>query len=403
MKKNERKLNIIKLIILFIIFAYIILSLANLFLDPVNKVNIVQGKISDEASVEGYIIRDENVLNTNNVSDILLSKEEGSKVAKGQVVGTYVSKNNDNTQKKIEELDLKIQAALQEQTDLYSSDTQKIEKEIEQLLQQINNTNEMQKISQKYTEIHNLLEKKAKLSGELSQSGSYINELIAQRNNYEKELNESTDYIKTTTAGIVTTRVDGLENVLKTTDIENITYDILESYELRTDEIVAIDSKKIKIVDNYYCYLVVNLENNKYSDKIEEGQNIKVRLNTGSTDTINATIAKVREGEKSKTVFLKISKNVENLILYRKISFDIVWWEYEGLKVPNDCLTIEGEKTYITKIKNNAEYRILVKILKQNDDYAIIDNLDTKDIEKLGITSEEVGGEISIYDEIKIK
>ena len=50
MKKsnNEKKLNIVKLIIVFAIFAYVILSLANLFLDPVNKVNIVQGKISDE-------------------------------------------------------------------------------------------------------------------------------------------------------------------------------------------------------------------------------------------------------------------------------------------------------------------------------------------------------------------
>ncbi|MBE5822162.1 MAG: hypothetical protein E7311_06235 [Clostridiales bacterium] len=403
-KKNEgKKLNIVRLIIVFAIFAYVLISLINLFLDPVNKVNIVQGKISDEQSVEGYIIREETVLNTNNVSDIILSKPEESKVAKGQVVGTYTSKNNDSTRKKIEELDVKIQSALQEQTDLYSSDTKKIETEIEQLLQDINNSNEMQKINQKYTEIHTLLEKKAKLSGELSSSGSYINELISQRNAYEKELNESTDYIKSTSSGIVSIRVDGLENVLRTTELDNITYEMLEEYNLRTDEIVAIDTKKIKIVDNYYCYLVTNIENNKYNEKIEEGKNIKVRFNIGNSETINATIVKVKENENSKTVFLKISKNVEDLILYRKISFDIIWWEYEGLKVPNASLVIEGQNTYITKLKNNAEYKVLVKVLKQNNDYAIIDNLNEEDMKKLGITEQQLGGEISIYDEIKVQ
>ena len=402
-KNTEKKLNIVKLFILFAILAYVIISLANLFITPVNKVRITQGKISDESSVEGYIIRDETVLSTNNVSDIALSKLEGSKVSKGQVVATYVSKNNDLTKKKIEELDAKIQVALQEQTDLYSSDTQKLEKEIERILQDINNTNEMQDITQSYTQIHSLLEKKAKLSGELSQSGSYINDLIKQRNTYEQELNESTDYIKSTISGILTTKVDGLEEAFKASDIQSITYDMLESYNLRTDEIIATNTKKIKIVDNYYCYLVTNIDNDKYPEKIEEGKNIKVRFNSGTSETVNAIIDKVVENENKKTVFLKISKNVENIISYRKISFDIVWWEYEGLKVPNNTIKTEGDKTFVTKIKNNAEYDIMVKILKQNEDYAIIDNLSSEDAEKLGISQESTGGTVSIYDEIKIQ
>lgn len=399
---DKKKINIIKIVVVFLIFSYVIISLANLFLSPVNKIHIVQGKISDESSINGYIIREEKIIDTNNVSDVILVKTEGSKVAKGQIVGTYVSKNNDVTRKKIDELDIKIQEALQQQTDLYSSDTKKIEEEIERLLQNANKTNEMQELEQTYIQIHSLLEKKAKLSGDLSQSGSYIKELISQRNSLEKELNESTDYIKSDISGIITTRVDGLENVFKVNDIDNLTYDLFEDYDLITDEIISTSNKKIKVVDNYYCYLVAKIDDEKYYDKIEEGKNIKVKLNVGNLDSINATIVKVKENEDSKTVFLKISRNVEDLILYRKISFNIIWWEYEGLKVPNDALNIEGEKVYVTKLKNNAEYKVMVKVLKQNNEYAIISNLDSNDIEKLGISEEEIGGEVSIYDEIKI-
>ena len=68
--------------------------------NPVKKITVIQGEIADEQSVEGYVIRDETVLSTNMVSDIMLTKTEGSRVGKNEVVGTYVSK----TKEEMEEL-----------------------------------------------------------------------------------------------------------------------------------------------------------------------------------------------------------------------------------------------------------------------------------------------------------
>ena len=64
-------------------------------------------------------------------------------------------------------------------------------------------------------EINESLTKKAKLTGELSPSGSYIKELISKRSKYEEQLNSGSEYIEATVSGLVSYKVDGLEDVLK--------------------------------------------------------------------------------------------------------------------------------------------------------------------------------------------
>ena len=59
---------------------------------------------------------------------------------------------------------------------------------------------------------------------------------------------------------------------------------------------------------------------------VRNGQKVKIRLSTN--EEITATIVyKAQEQESDEVVIvLKITNNVENLISYRKISFDIIWW-----------------------------------------------------------------------------
>ena len=399
---NKNRNKRIRTVAIIIAIVYIVAMTVIYISNPVNKITVIQGEIADEQSVEGYVIRDETVLSTNMVSDIMLTKTEGSRVGKNEVVGTYVSKTKQEMETKIKQLDEKIQKAMENQHDIYSTDTKKIESEIQTVISKLSNTNERQAVLQFKKEIDSLTEKKAKMIGELSPSGSYINQLINERNKYEKELNQSTDYIKTNLSGVVSTRIDDFENVLTTDAIENITYSELKDMKLRTDEIVPNSTKSIKIVDNYYCYIVVHITD-EHKDNIQVGDTVQIRLNYGNTEKTKAEIVSIKDEGEGKTIVLKITKNVEDLINYRKISFDIIWWEEQGLKIPNAAVVGQGNNATVTLLKYGLEYTVRVKIQAQNDDYSIITDLSSSDLEELNLSSADVKRSISIYDELVIK
>jgi len=110
------------------------------------------------------------------------------------------------------------------------------------------------------------------------------------------------------------------------------------------------------------------------------------------------------EEDDSRTIVLKITKGIEELIKYRKISLDIEWWSDEGWRVPNSSILTQDGKAYI--VRNRAGYldNILVKILRQNEDYSIVTRYDTDELKEMGYTAKEINNmpKISLYDEILI-
>ena len=66
-----------------------------------------------------------------------------------------------------------------------------------------------------------------------------MKKLIEERSGYEKELNSSTEYVQAPTAGIVSYRIDGLENVLTPDSFSNITKERLEELKIKTGKLVS--------------------------------------------------------------------------------------------------------------------------------------------------------------------
>lgn len=90
----------------------------------------------------------------------------------------------------------------------------------------------------------------------------------------------------------------------------------------------------------------------------------------------------------------------DELTQYRKISFNITWWSYSGLKVPNSAI-LEDEKglKYVIRKKAGIEQKVIVKILKKNDKYSVVDSYDNSELESLGIDAKSYI-KITQYDNI---
>ncbi len=399
MEKKIRKGRVFAVVlILALVFIYAVYLVAKLVQNPTNTFMVTNGKISQEESDIGYIIREETVVKGQNYKNGMVKiKNEGEKVAKGDSVFRYYSSGEEELKNKIAELDVEIQSLMQNEKSSFPSDVKLLESQIEKELDSIYGVNNAQKIQEYKKNINSYITKKAKIS---SPSNSRLKELLSQREEYENRLTSDSENVNAPESGIVSYRVDGLESVLTTEDFTKFNKSFLQDLKLKTGQTVASNEEVGKIINNYQCYIVFNSNTNEAkSSKV--GDIIKIRVQ--NSDTLKASVENIiDEDDESKTITVKITNDVEKLIAYRKISFDIIWWDAEGFRIPNEAIKEENGLSYVVRNRNGYYNKMLVKILKQNDEYCIVRQYKTEELEELGFTSSQIYSmrNIALYDEI---
>ena len=402
-KKRKKSKTILIYALLLIMTCYIAYTIYLLIKQPTDTFTVEEGKLYLEETRIGYIIRDETVVKGENYKNGMEQiKTEGEKVSKDEDIYRYYSNNEENLKQKIQELDLQIQEIMESQTDLFSSDIKNLEAQIDEIVEQLKEITDVQKTQEYQKQISELITKKAKIAGELSPSGSYLNKLIQERSNYENQLNSGAEYIKAPKSGLLSYRVDGLEEKLTTADFGYLSKEYLEGLDLKTGKIVATSDECGKIIDNFNCY-ITTISDSQEAREAEIGDKVKIRL--PSNVEVDAEIEYIsNEGEDERLLVLKFDKQIEELISYRKISFDLIWWSDSGLKVPNKAIVEKDGLNYV--VRNRAGYlnKLLVKIVRRNDKYSIVTAYTTDELKELGYSNSEINSykKITIYDEILI-
>ena len=399
---NKKKRNkIIISIITIIIVCYLAYTIYLLIKQPTDIFTVEEGQVSIEETNIGYIIRDEQVVkgeNYKNGMEQIIT--EGKKAAKGEAIFRYYSKNEESLIKQIADLDEKIQEVMTAQTNLYSSDIKLIENQIDEKVKELNSTTDITKLAEYKKEINELVTKKANIIGEKSPSGSYLKQLQDQRTSLENELNSGAEYITAPESGIVSYKVDGLEETLTPENFSTLSKEYLESLNLKTGKIIATSDESGKIINNFKCY-IATISSSDEAKNAKIGDDVKIRLSNNVE--IDAEIVYLsQENENENLLVLEINKQIEELTNYRKISFDLIWWSYSGLKVPNQAIVEQDGLHYV--VRNRAGYltKILVNVKMQNEKYSIVSNYDTEELKELGLTDSQIANNKSIYvyDEI---
>lgn len=400
--KNKKKVLVIYIagVMLLIYLFYIIYLLIK---QPTNVFTVENGKLYKEETDIGYVIRNEKVVkgeNYKNGMEQIIG--EGSRAAVNENIFRYYSTNEENLKQKIADLDVKIQDAMSQEEGVFTSDAKILENQIDDKIQDINKVNDISKLTEYKKEIESLVSKKAKIAGEASPQGSYLRKLIEERKKYETELNSGAEYVKAPMSGIVSYRVDGLEETLTPDNFSSLNKEYLESLNLNTGKIVASNEECGKVIDNFECY-IATISSSEEAQNAKVGDSVKVRLSNNAE--ILAEITNLIKDENNEVVIiLKVQKQIEELINYRKITFDLIWWSASGLKVPNQAIVQENDLNYV--IRNRAGYlsKILVKVKKQGDKYSIVDSYTSEELKKIGLSNSEISTykKISIYDEILV-
>lgn len=398
---SSQKKRIIVMVILIALLIYILYTIYLLIKQPTNTFTVEEGKLYQEEIDIGYVIRNEKVVKGNNYKNgILQIKSEGERAAKDENIFRYYSANEESLKKKIEDLDAKIQEVMINDNSLFSSDMKLLENQIDEKVADISQITDTTKLAEYKKEINDLVTKKAQIAGDLSPKGSYLNQLIKERKNYESQLNSGAEYVKAPMSGIVSYKVDGLEEKLTPDNFSELSKEYLENLDLKTGKIVATSEESGKVIDNFSCYIVTFSSSNE-AKSAEIGDKVKIRLSNNVEIPAEITNL-IKENEEEVTLILKIEKQIGELINYRKISFELIWWDDSGLKVPNQAIVKDGDLDYV--VRNRAGYlsKILVKVKKQGDKYSILEPYSTEELTKLGFSNEKISKykKLSLYDEI---
>ena len=260
---EEKKINVgkvVKVLLAIVIIGVFVFYMAknvfNLIQQPTNSFILSNGDLYLEETVDGYIIRDETVIQGQNYKNGMLKiKNEGERAANKEPIFRYYSENEDSIKEKIKNVDTQIQENMPSNEEIVSSDINSLEEQIKTEMDNIAKSNEIQKLKEYKAEIQVYLDRKIQLIGQSKNASETIKKLIEQKKNYENELTKNSEYVNAPKSGGVSYRVDGLEEKLTVGDFSYLNHAYLEDLHLKSGSIIPSSEEKGKIINNFECYI----------------------------------------------------------------------------------------------------------------------------------------------------
>lgn len=388
--KRRRKLKIrIATIILGVFLLIYIPSLFVCFFgSSVGTAMIKIGDIEDLVSVNGIIIRDEEVFKSPFRGKYVADKIEGEKVSANSRIATVSKESADSLIKELDSTDLSIiraQKEKQENKEFFSGDIAKLDEEIENKLKLVvneSNNNNIGRINKLRKEIDVLVQKKALVIEGLSTSDVYLNSLLREKDKIRGKLSESTVEIISSISGVVSYVIDGYEGVLSVANIKTLVPRDMEKLSIKpyineVNTTIADPQKPfvkvIKGIDSYILCLM--------SSKDVAGINVDTSINIRINDInkiINGRVYHKSEEQSGKhLVVIEMDKAMEETSSMRLLDIDLIKSSSSGLKVSLKSLkdiNLEKNEAKLVLLINNRAKIVDVKIIGKNNEYAIIDN-----------------------------
>ena len=362
---------------------------------------VVSGDIEHSVETNLYVIKNETVIDYDENQAITAIVEQGRRARENEVIATYQNDSYDEYQRQIAEIDKQIQTLVKDLPDTYSADLINIENKILDYSNEVQGTTSYLKIQEYKTKLDELAYKKITVLANASPDSSAIRELLSQRENLENLSKTSDNTILTPISGVVTYKIDLLENTYDFNDIESYSYSdfdkLISAYDNNSNNDFGI-----KIVDNFKTYLLVKSQTGENDEYIKAGRNYKIRISDLENLVISATLVKnIKEGECNYSLF-KIDNEVDALVDYRKLSCEVIWYTETGIAVPLNAIykdEIQGYD-YVLLVYGADYVRVPVKIISQSDSIALVENVEESEYKKYNL---DTTFKIELYDELVIE
>lgn len=396
LKKNIRIVILIIAIVCFLAY-----SLSKESLKKKITYTVVDGTIERAAETNLYVLKSETLVEYDKTLPVTSIIDQGKKAAKNEAIATYKNDSYDEYLTQIATIDKQIQTLIKDLPVTYSADISNIEDKILKYSNEVQQTTSYLKMQEYKTKLDELAYRKINIIANSTPDSSAIRDLVQQRENLTKLSKQSSNIITTPITGVVTYKVDGLENI----------YDFSKIEEYNTSQLDTIINKYnmtvnsefgIKIVDNYKAYFLTKTAKGDNDQYIKQGYKYRIRISDLENKTISAYLLKNVQDENYNYSLFKIDNEIDSLVDYRKLSCEVVWKSITGMAVPMNAIYTDAEKGYkYVLMVYGAEYvKVPINLVASSDSIAIADNLSKDELDKIGLDGKF---KLELYDELVIE
>lgn len=384
------------------VFIYIAAATISSILGSLSTTTALTGVLTESFRADGYIFRQQNVINAPGSGHLECIVSDGDRVSEGQVIGyIYSEKPNPETVDKIKELShLLAQIGIGNDETTYTSASAASGSKVSSMIRDM--SDERSKRNLNIT-----AERKDELNYLLKQEpGSSNKSLTADAIQAELDsLNRGVGLlhtIKAETGGVFCPRTDGLEDALDSNRAKELTPSYLNDLDDRESVItqsVEAGQPLCKIINNYSWYFAANVDSNQAS-ALKEGQGIRMEFFDLSDTPIKGTVSRISAEEGGKaTVVISTNRYVKGIYSTNRISADIVTVSVEGIKLPVSCLRVRDGVEGVFVIRLDRAKFVPVNVKYKNDKWAIVSPVENTGSIKLQMYDEVIADSKSVEED----
>ncbi len=372
----------------FLVFAFVIVVAGNVMFsygDRLDTTIVRSGEEEDMISATGYIFREQTVINAPSSGYLYCEAAEDERVSLGEPV-MYIYKNEINlsanselkiVDEKISELSERLRSS-----EVFSSDTAKLEQTIAQALRKIPKygaKGNLEKTAETCEEVNSLIEKRRIIAGEIEAPNrdKELADLKAQKAELEKKYNIERTVVHSPKTGAFTSRIDGLEEKLTTAALENINRAYLRELDKHYKDAKASEKVEAgepigKIVNNFVWSVAVQVSK-ELAEGLAVGSELDIRFPDTSVDTIRGKVSKITP-EESGRVILVVNSNqyIDMIYSTSRAKVELIKHSYEGFRIPAKALRMIDGQMGVYVIRSNKSRFIPVELMYSGKDWVVV-------------------------------
>lgn len=370
MKKTSPLMKILPIAVLAAVLVYFAVQLYNYLSDPVNTTLVVAGQAEDTIALNGWLLRDEEVLPAQN-GTLSRVRQEGERVGVGQVLArVYANDGALQTVSQIETLELQLQQLQFALTSYLNPDAAlKLDTSITGdilTLRQALTGGDYTAAEGDIAPLKAAVLKRDHPYASQEEIQTEIKSVEGQIKSLEASLSGTT--VTARASGTYSAVCDGYETVLTKAFLEEVTPGKLAR--LRP---VDEQSNMGKLIYGDTWYYVVTLPEEQASYLKSQGA-VTLRFAKGFDQNIRMQVVSVSAPEDGQAaVTLSCRKYLAQTTLLRHQAADVILRTYEGLRVPSNALRVseEGVTGVYCVDGSTAAFRP-VTVLYQGQGYALV-------------------------------
>lgn len=370
MKKTSPLMKILPIAVLAAVLVYFAVQLYNYLSDPVNTTLVTEGQAEDTIALNGWLLRDEEVLPAQN-GTLSRVRQEGERVGVGQVLArVYANDGALQTVSQIETLELQLQQLQFALTSYLNPDAAlKLDTSITGdilTLRQALTGGDYTAAEGDIAPLKAAVLKRDHPYASQEEIQTEIKSVEGQIKSLEASLSGTT--VTARASGTYSAVCDGYETVLTKAFLEDVTPGKLAR--LRP---VDEQSNMGKLIYGDTWYYVVTLPEEQASYLKSQGA-VTLRFAKGFDQNIRMQVVSVSAPEDGQAaVTLSCRKYLAQTTLLRHQAADVILRTYEGLRVPSNALRVseEGVTGVYCVDGSTAAFRP-VTVLYQGQGYALV-------------------------------